>query len=129
MRRLIRFALALLAAVALCAAAAGLPVRTSSQSGVTVKVTPLGFQGPAWDFEVVLETHSQDLQDDLPKTATLIAGGARHAPAVWKGDPPGGHHRKGVLRFDAVAPAPAEVALQIVRPGEAAPRVFRWELP
>jgi hypothetical protein len=54
--------------------------------------------------------------------------GAPIAPAAWQGDPAGGHHRKGVLRFDVITPPPARVELRIHRVGEPAPRVFRWEL-
>lgn len=45
---------------------------------------------------------------------------------LWLGDPPGGHHRKGVLRFNAVEPQAREFELRIMRPGESAARVFRW---
>ncbi len=130
MSRIARFALPVIAALALgsAALAAGLPAQTSNQGGVTIKVTPLGFQGPAWDFDVMLETHTQNLEDDLAKSSTLFADGKHVAPTSWKGDPPGGHHRKGVLRFDAMSPAPASVELQIARPGEAVPRAFRWTL-
>ena len=50
------------------------------------------------------------------------------APAVWEGDPPGGHHRKGVLKFDAVNPRPQDIELRITRAGEPKPRSFRWQL-
>lgn len=110
-------------------AGADLPTRTSSQSGVTVKVTPRSVAGAAWEFEVAFDTHSQALADDLLKSARLIpAGGSASAPLDWQGDAPGGHHRKGVLRFAAVSPTPASFELRIVRPGEAQPRSFRWEL-
>ena len=44
------------------------------------------------------------------------------------GDPPGGHHRKGVLRFAPIAPVPDAVELRLQRPGESAPRSFTWTL-
>ena len=78
---------------------------------------------------MVLDTHSQDLSDDLLKTAVLVdAQGGRHAPLAWQGAPPGGHHREGVLRFKGLGALPDAIELQIRRPGEAAPRAFLWKL-
>lgn len=109
-------------------AAGNLPPQSSSQSGVTVKVTPRAFSGTEWEFEVVFDTHSQELNDDLLKASVLLAdGSAPSSPTGWQGDGPGGHHRKGVLRFKAAA-SPATLELRLQRPGEAAPRVFRWKL-
>ncbi len=122
--------IALLAvALPLAVAAAGaLPPQSSSTAGVTVKATPRTLAGPVWEFELVFDTHSQDLKDDPAKSASLHAGGASAAPLAWQGDPPGGHHRKGVLRFKALAPAPAALELRLQRAGEPSPRVFRWQV-
>ena len=110
-------------------AAGNLPPQSSSESGVTVKVTPRSLAGAAWEFEVVFDAHSGDLKDDLLKAAVLVAdGGAPLSPTGWQGDGPGGHHRKGVLRFKPAAASPASIELRVQRPGEAAPRVFRWKL-
>jgi hypothetical protein len=111
------------------AAADRLPVRSTSQAGVTVKVQPLALAPAGWDFEVTFDTHSQDLKDDLAKSAVLVPdAGAPLAPSAFEGDPPGGHHRKGILRFAPVSPAPARLELRIQRAGEATPRVFSWQL-
>ena len=113
----------------LAAAAAGaLPAQSSSAAGVTVKATPRTLAGPVWEFELVFDTHTQDLNDDPAKSASLHAAGASAAPLAWQGDPPGGHHRKGVLSFKAVTPAPAALELRLQRPGEPSPRVFRWKV-
>jgi hypothetical protein len=123
-------AIALLAANLLVngvSAAQDLPVQTSTQSAVTVKVTPRMVQGSVWEFDVVFDTHTQELKDDLLKTASLVAAdGTLSAPSAWQGDPPSGHHRKGVLRFNAPKPEPAILELRIHRPGEATPRSFKW---
>jgi hypothetical protein len=98
---------------------------------VTVKVTPKDVApgSATWVFAVVLDTHSQDLSDDLVKSSTLLdARGGRQAPLAWEGAPPGGHHREGMLRFKSLGPAPGAFELQIRRPGESAARVFRWNL-
>ena len=110
-------------------AAPTLSTQTTSQSGVTVKVTPRTLAAGTWEFEVVFDTHSQELTDDLGKTAVLVSDGrTSHSPVKWQGDPPGGHHRKGVLEFKPVSPMPAAIELQIKRNGETAPRLFRWKL-
>ncbi|HLE65574.1 MAG TPA: hypothetical protein VI730_00350 [Burkholderiales bacterium] len=132
MRSVISRALALIAIFALSASAlagGNLAPQTSSQSGVTVKVTPRSLSGSAWEFAVVFDTHSQDLKDDPVKSAVLVVdGGAPSTATGWEGDAPGGHHRKGVLRFKATAASPANVELRLHRPAESEPRVFRWQL-
>jgi len=110
------------------AAADALPAQSSSAAGVTVKATPRTLSGPVWEFELVFDTHTQDLNDDPAKSASLHAAGASAAPLAWQGDPPGGHHRKGVLSFKAVTPAPAALELRLQRAGEPSPRVFRWKV-
>ena len=101
----------------------------SSASGVTVSVTPDVGNAASWSFKVVLDTHSQDLNDDLLKTVALIGpDGKRHAPVAWEGAAPGGHHREGVLRFAAISPRPGSINLELQRVNESAPRSFRWQL-
>ena len=102
----------------------------SNERGVKVTVTPLNFpkEAKTWDFEVMLETHTQSLNEDMVKSSTLLADGKQYAPVVWEGAPPGGHHRKGLLRFKAVTPQPPSVELKIRLNGESAPRNFKWSL-
>jgi hypothetical protein len=117
-----------LLAVAVPAAAQMLSAQSSSAGGVTIKATPRALSGGAWEFEIVFDTHTQQLKDELMKSAVLVADGKALAPAAWQGDPPGGHHRKGVLRFDAVTPRPKTMELTIARSGEPKARSFRWQL-
>lgn len=128
-----RGALVGLAALAFsgAAGAAELELRSSSAAGVSVKVTPksVGPGAGTWEFAVVFDTHSQDLNDDFVKNAVLLdSRGTRHVPLAWEGPGPGGHHRAGVLRFKAPATRPEAIELQIRRAGEPVPRSFRWEL-
>lgn len=105
--------------------------QASSDQGVTVKVTAksVGLLGSRWEFAVVLDTHSADLSDDLTQSATLTTDDGRTLkPTGWLGAPSGGHHREGVLVFDVPAPRPVGIELRIDRPGESAPRIFRWQL-
>ena len=114
------------------ASAADLASQSSESGGVTIAVKPMDVSAgaPTWSFQVSLSTHSQDLGDDLVRTAFIVnrAGKKNELPTGWVGDAPGGHHRKGVLSFKALAPLPAAIELRIQRPGEKAPRMFRWDL-
>jgi len=113
------------------AASAELAPQSSRAGGVSISVQPVDVSAAAttWKFKVVLDTHSGSLGDDLARTATLLDGtGKPHAALGWEGDPAGGHHRSGVLTFQAPSPPPEGLELRIVRRGEAAPRVFRWSL-
>jgi len=104
---------------------------SSSDRGVTVKVTPKAIapDSPRWEFSVVLDTHSGELSDDLVKTATLVTSDGRELkPVAWTGAGPGGHHREGVLEFAVPAPRPSAIELKLERAGESAARVFRWQL-
>lgn len=104
--------------------------QTSRDQGVTIKVKPVDVAptAAAWSFEIVLDTHGGELSDDLARTVTLHAGGKQTLPTAWQGDAPGGHHRKGTLRFEAIQPVPESIELRVQRPGEKAPRSFRWRL-
>ncbi|HEX2831050.1 MAG TPA: hypothetical protein VHP37_32245 [Burkholderiales bacterium] len=116
-------------AVAPAAMSGEVSTQKSSANGVTVAVTPNIEGTSTWSFKIVLDTHSQDLSDDLVKTSAMIGpDGKRYAPLAWDGAAPGGHHREGVLRFAAVAPRPASIDLEIRRASEPAPRVFTWQM-
>jgi hypothetical protein len=108
-----------------------LSLQSSVDQGVTIKVTPKAV-GPAdsrWEFTVIFDTHSAELSDDVTQTAVLITNDGRTLkPASWTGAGPGGHHREGVLSFDAPVPRPSVIELKLARPGESAPRQFRWQL-
>ena len=113
------------------AAAAEWGTQKNSERGLTVDVTPLDLSAGAktWDFKFVFDTHTQDLNDDLTKSALLFDPAANSPlPIAWDGAGPGGHHREGVLRFKPIVPRPASVELRIDRPGETMPRSFRWPL-
>ena len=127
-------ALTLAAAPLVTMAQAGpnaMATQSSSDQGVTVKVTPtlIGSPDRRWEFAIVLDTHSADLSDDLIQSASLTTSDGRTLkPVSWTGAAPGGHHREGVLTFDVPAPRPTTIELRIVRTGESAPRTFRWQL-
>ena len=124
------FAFALIALIS-ASTVAQTAAQKDSANGVTVAVTPrnLSREAKVWEFAVVFDTHSQDLADDVAKSAVLLDGRGNEFKALgWEGAAPGGHHREGVLKFNALAPRPEAVELRINRPGEAKPRTFRWQL-
>jgi hypothetical protein len=131
MGRLLKAACLAVALASSAAASASLEPHESSERGVTVTVTPLDVDpgNKVWQFRVSLETHTQELGDDLVASSVLLdeRGAKRHAIA-WKGPGPGGHHRSGVLSFEAIEPLPGMIELLIWRAEEAAPRAFRWNL-
>jgi hypothetical protein len=127
-RLLLLLAVILLASTA---QAAELSTAKSELRGVTVSVTPVSVAPEAkrWSFNIVLDTHTQALNDDIEKIVTLTGSDGRPLkPLSWEGDAPGGHHRKVVVHFAPPAPAPANVELRVHREGEALARVFRFRL-
>jgi hypothetical protein len=122
---------AALASVTQLLAATPLAPRTSDGGGVRVVVTPKAAEPGAavWEFEVVMDTHTKPLDEDIAHAAVLVDDSGRQHPALaWQGDPPGGHHRKGILRFPLPAERSKIIELQISGVGGPGKRVFRWEL-
>ncbi len=95
---------------------------------ITATLQPLTSAAKTWDIEVVMETHTKALDDDMSRSAVLMVDGKRLMPPSWQGDPPGGHHRKGVLSFQPGTAPPAALELQIRLANDPAPRSFRWRL-
>lgn len=112
------------------AAELGYAPQISNERGVKVTATLQSIPNEAktWNFQVTLETHTQDLSNDLSKSSVLISDRKQYMPLGWEGAPAGGHHREGLLRFKAIAPQPASVELQIRLAGDASPRSFKWLL-
>jgi len=112
------------------AAEPGLMPQSSEQQGIKVTATPQAVSGESkiWIVEVTMETHTRSLGDDMGKAAVLVVDGKTYAPMSWEGSPPGGHHRKGLLRFNAIKPQPAQLELQLRLSVDATPRSFRWRL-
>lgn len=108
--------------------AADLAAQSSREGGVVVTVKPLSLGAETWVFEIAFNTHSVDLGGNPATDSRLIDdNGEEHAPLAWEGDPAGGHHRKGVLRF-APLPEAKRVELRISGIGGISPRVFGWDL-
>jgi hypothetical protein len=103
-------------------------ISNESEVKVTATLQNIPKEAKTWDVEVSLETHAHDLVDVMENSSVLIADGKQYKPVGWEGSPPGGHHRKSVLRFKAIDPKPASVELQVRLIGEPSPRSFKWQL-
>lgn len=124
-----------LAAIALPASAraqtAQLTVQENKAGQVTVKVTPLDLSAAAkaWQFKLVFDTHSASLDQDLLAVALLSdSSGTEYKPSAWDGNPPGGHHREGILSFKPLLPVPPSVTLKVRAVGGITERQFTWRL-
>ncbi len=109
-----------------------LSAQTNKEGSAVVKVTPIGLSRTAevWTFAVTFETHIRPVTGDPSQFALLVdAGGKTHTPLDWQGDPPGSHHRNGVLRFRAPNQRDGSIELRLRNVGDVAERVFRWEFP
>ena len=103
--------------------------KTDEQGQVTVKVTLQTFSKNLWKFNIVFDTHSIELNEDIIQIAELIdSEGNVFKPIAWEGAGPGGHHREGVLTFNQVQPLPEYVELKIKNIGGVTERSFRWNI-
>ncbi|HDY73125.1 MAG TPA: hypothetical protein ENH86_00955 [Candidatus Jorgensenbacteria bacterium] len=99
--------------------------KTNSEGNVSVMATPIDQSD--WSFEITLNTHSVDINEDLAQVSTLTdENGNEYKPIEWRGDPPGGHHRKGVLSFGEITPRPQSITLFISQIGGIDERKFEW---
>lgn len=105
--------------------------KADDQPPVSVKVTPVEFGKNAvlWKFDIVFDTHSGSLDEDLLKVVVLSDDkGETYQPIRWEGSGPGGHHRAGVLVFEAINPLPFYVELKIINVGNIPERLFKWNV-
>lgn len=122
-------------AVALPVGAEAQPKTLSSQQSdegrVMVTVTPVTVSETAdtWRFDVRLNTHVAPITQDIAAVSVLDDGhGHSQRPSAWNGDPPGGHHRKGILVFRPISPMPGSITLHIREVGDVPDRSFTWNL-
>ena len=103
----------------------------NEEGAVAVQVTPYRDQADKsrWSFEVVLDTHSVELNEDLVQATVLLdSNGKEYKPTAWDGDLAQGHHRKGILRFNSVWPLTTLIELKMRGVGGVPERNFRWSL-
>jgi len=74
-----------------------------------------------------MDTHSVELDQDLVETTVLVDDQNKEYKALrWEG-PVGGHHREGVLVFNALQPSPKSVGIKI-KDLDGVTRSFFWKL-
>ena len=84
---------------------------TNNQKDIEFQVTPLS----ANEFQIVINTHSVDLDFDLTKISTLYDDLENsYKPLRWEGSEPGGHHREGILKFPPVNTDAKSIKLVII---------------
>jgi hypothetical protein len=109
------------------AVTATIAVQTADADGVEVAATLERLDDTGAAVGLMLDTHTVDLDVDLPAAAHLVVDGVAWPTRGWDGDDAGGHHRAGTLRFDpAAAPTGGEVRLHL--DGLPAPVTFSWDL-
>ena len=130
---IVLFAFVAMATLSMVASAQVKPLsmKDNAEGQVRVSVAPesLSKTADTWRFAVQFNTHTTPITQDMVAVASLSGGnGAGEKPAAWEGDPPGGHHRRGVLVFKPIKPMPATITLHIREVGGVADRVFTWNL-
>ena len=98
---------------------------------VIYKVTPKTVTQSAatWEFEVVLNTHTGELDQDLTQFIRMVDDeGNQYQATKWEGDLPGGHHREGTLKFSPITPRPAFIKLNIQTTDSTGKISLRWNL-
>ena len=105
------------------------PEQQDEAGPVAVTVLPkFAAEDIEWDFELTLQTHSVELDMDLLESVVLLdADGSEVKPIVWNGDPPGGHHRAGTLRFAALDSLPETITLRVKNIADVSVREFVWK--
>ncbi|MFQ6618697.1 MAG: hypothetical protein ACE5QV_08430, partial [Fidelibacterota bacterium] len=106
-----------------------LPETKSDYTGeIMFDVTPVKFDaGKPVVFEVMINTHTTDLDFEVDKISFLIdEDGKEHRAERWSGSPSGGHHRKGVLYFPPLRDSHKFLMLVIDGGDKFGRRVFEW---
>ncbi len=106
-------------------------VKDNNEGAVSVSVTPqdLSKSAGTWRFALRFNTHVTPISQDMVAVVSLADGkGAEERPSAWEGDPPSGHHRRGVIVFQPINPTPSTLTLHIREVGGVADRTFTWDL-
>jgi len=105
--------------------------QVNMSGGVMVTVTPqssVSLLGNGISFDISLNTHSVELNQDLLNVSVLLDGnGNEYIPVAWEGDPPEGHHRSGVLSFGDNTSELITFSLVIKNIGSVSERIFEWK--
>jgi hypothetical protein len=110
--------------------AAAYKTKSNKQNSVRVDVRPVQLlPGKPAKFEIRMNTHSEDLSQDLVAACTLKDNSGReYHPTSWDGSPPGGHHRSGVLEFSELGEGAESITLVIREVANVPERIFNWSI-
>ena len=101
--------------------------QTNSEGAVSISVAPRIVSERILEFELTLDTHVGDLSEDLAAASVLVGPTGKEYKAVsWEGDPPGGHHRKGIIKFNSPSERLGTIVLKIRGVGGVPERIFQW---
>jgi len=105
-----------------------LKAKENNEGTVAIVVTPLNLTNNSiWNFEIALNTHSEELNSDLVIMSELSDDqGKLYKLVSWGGSPLGGHHREGILKFGPISPRPKSLELKIKNIGGVLERRFKW---
>jgi hypothetical protein len=101
--------------------------KIDDQASVAITVAPIDIspESKEWKFNIVMDTHSVELDQDMIESVILVDDiGKEYKPIAWEG-PVGGHHREGVLKFNQITPIPKSIELKISGIGDVI-RNFSW---
>ena len=103
--------------------------KSNKQNRVRVDVRPVQLvPGKPARFEIRMNTHSEELSQDLLAVVTLNNKGRKYQATNWIGSPPGGHHLSGVLEFPELDGNPESITLVIRLIADGPDRAFKWSV-
>ncbi|KKQ34237.1 MAG: hypothetical protein US50_C0056G0005 [Candidatus Nomurabacteria bacterium GW2011_GWB1_37_5] len=106
-----------------------LETKTNNDGDLEISVSPLDLspKSSEWQFDFVMSTHSIELDQNMTKSVTLTTDrDNKYTPLKWEGDPPGGHHRSGILTFNPISPIPKTIELSVRGIDDMAETKFMW---
>lgn len=104
--------------------------KINDENFVSFEIKPLNFSfNKPLRFDVAINTHQDSLDFDLTKISFLKDDKENvYKPLSWQGDPPGGHHRYGILSFPKLKGKTKYIKLVIKDVYNVPERVLRWNL-
>lgn len=104
--------------------------QTVEGGSVTVAITPVELKsGEPVEFDIAMNTHSVDLNDDMLKIVILRDdSGKEYTPTAWDGPAGGGHHREGKIKFGPLSPGAKSVTLIVKDIAGVPERTYKWDL-
>lgn len=105
--------------------------QTNEEGQVQVRITPINVtkKSSIWEFEIVLDTHTVELDYDLTKMTVLIdEQGREYKPVSRTGPVPDGHHLQGSLIFEGIKQTTEKIEIKVLNVGGIPVRSFKWGL-